>query len=122
MSFKKWAKNKRNVKRIGKAATFYLPSKKLNEVVREMIHDFFVKKYSAYTHESSDIKGYWTSDGNLIRDQHERYEISLGKEDLASLVDFLADLAEHTNEDSIYLTVGHESYLVSPQKNPRIDT
>lgn len=122
MSFKNWAKNKQNVEIIGKAATFYLPSKKLNEAVRDMIHDFFVKKYSAYTHESSDIKGYWTSDGSLIRDEHERYEISLAEEDLSSLVDFLADLAEHTKEDSIYLTVGHESYLVSSQKNQQRDT
>ena len=122
MSFKKWAKTKDNIKIIGKAATFYLPSKKLSDVVRTMIHDFFVKKYSAYTHESSDIKGYWTSGGNLIKDEHERYEISLGKEEMASLVDFLAELAEHTNEDSIYLTVGNESYLVSPQKNQRGDT
>lgn len=122
MSFKKWTKTNKNIKRIGKAATFYLPSRKLNDAVRSMIHDFFVEKYSAYTHESSDIKGYWTSGENLIKDEHERYEISLGKDNLASLIDFLSELADQTNEDAIYLTIGNESYLVSPRKNQHKDT
>jgi hypothetical protein len=123
MSFKKWTRDRPNVERIGKTAIFYLPSNKLNDGTRKMLHDFFVGKYNAYTHESSDIKGYWVSGGELIRDEHERYEISLmGKENFMALVDFLAELAQAVEEDSIYLAIGEESYLISPPKVPRKDT
>lgn len=116
MSFKKWAKKQPNVERIGKTAAFYLPSNKLTEATRKLLHDFFMGKYNAYTHESSDIKGYWVSAEKVVRDEHERYEISLvGKENLMMLVDFLADLAGEIKEDSIYLTVANESYLISPR-------
>lgn len=102
-----------NVQHIGKTAVFYIPSNKLSESTRKRLHDFFVMQYDAYTHESSDIKGYWVDKGEVVRDQHERYEISFGGNDkLDKLVNFLADICREVEEAAIYLTVDNESYLV----------
>lgn len=103
-----------NVKHVGKVAVFCLPTNKLEERVRNRIHDFLVSNYSAYTHESSEIEGYWAGRGNdLVRDAHERYEVSFnGDENFKRFVDFLSEICDMIKEDSIYLTVADESYLV----------
>ena len=104
-----------NIKHIGKVAVFCLPADKLNKKVRSKIHNFLVSNYSAYTHESSDIQGYWSGRGDLVRDAHERYEVSFnGNENFKKFVDFLSEVCEMISEDSIYLTVADESYLVMP--------
>lgn len=104
-----------NVKHVGKVAVFCLPADKLNEKVRSKIHDFLVRNYSAYTHESSKIEGYWAGRDNLVRDAHERYEVSFnGNENFKKFVDFLSEVCGDIGEDSIYLTVADESYLIMP--------
>lgn len=105
-----------NVEHIGKVAVFCIPATKLTEAVRVRIHDFLVANYSAYTHESSDIEGYWSGRGDLVRDIHERYEVSFnGNDNFKGFVDFISELCESISEDSIYLTVADESYLVRPR-------
>ena len=112
-SFKKWMLSRPNVKYVGKVAVFCLPAVKLSEEVRSKIHDFLVSNYSAYTHESSDIEGYWAGREDLVRDAHERYEVSFnGDENFKRFVNFLSEICGMIREDSIYLTVADESYLV----------
>lgn len=104
-----------NVEHVGKVAVFCLPADKLDVNVRKKIHDFLVTNYSAYTHESSDIEGYWAGKGDLVRDAHERYEVSFnGDDNFKKFVDFLSEICGLIREDSIYLTVADESYLVMP--------
>lgn len=113
VSFKKWMLSKANIEHVGKVAVFYVPTKKLTKKIREKIHDFLVSSYKAYTHESSEIDGYWSGRGDLVKDSHERYEVSFnGNENFKKFVNFLAEICENIKEDSIYLTVADESYLV----------
>lgn len=114
--FRKWMEEIPEAERIGKVAVFYIPSKKLNSSVRSMIHEFFVSRHKAYTHESGDIKGYWHDGDSLNRDAHDRYEISFdGEEKFREFVGFLSDLCRKIGEKSIYLTMADESYLIKPK-------
>jgi hypothetical protein len=116
MDFKRWMKDSGSAEHIGKVAVFYLPSEKLDEKTRSKIHDFFVSKHKAYTHESGDIKGYWHDGERLARDSHDRYEISFrGEGKLRELVGFLSGLCAEMNEKSIYMTLADESYLIRPK-------
>lgn len=117
---RKWMDGR--VEHIGRIAVFYLPSKKLNAEVRGDIHDFFVSRHGAYTHESGDIRGYWHDGRRLVDDSHERYEISFkGDEKFREFLGFLSELCSRVEEKSIYLTVGEESFLVRParRRSPR---
>jgi endonuclease I len=117
INFKKWIKQELNVKHIGKVATFYIPVKKLNKEVRGKIHDFFVNNYYAYTHETSKIHGFWSKDDEVIKDKHERYEVSFkGQNNLKKFVKFLSSICYIIKEHSIYLTIGEESFLIHPRK------
>jgi hypothetical protein len=104
-------------KHIGKVATFYIPVKKLSKKVRNKIHDFFVDHYYAYTHETSEISGFWSKDDEVIKDSHERYEVSFkGKNNLKKFIEFISSICYIIKEDSIYLTVCGESFLIYPRK------
>jgi hypothetical protein len=117
MNFKKWIEQVPYSKHIGEVAVFYIPVKKLKKEVRQKIHDFFVKNYCAYTHEISKIQGFWSKNNYLIKDKHERYEISFkGEENLKKFIKFLSGICYSIDEESIYLTVGSDSYLIKPRK------
>jgi hypothetical protein len=104
----------RHIKHIGKTAVFYVPAEKLNEKIRLKIHDFLVDNYNAYTHEVSEIKGYWSDKNELIKDEHERYEVSFsGDENLKNFIFFISEICNEAKEESIYLKIGEESYLVN---------
>lgn len=112
-----------NLEYIGHIATFYLPSKKLDNPEygldgrspREILHDFFVQNYNAYTHEISKIKGYWKREESIV-DEHERYEVSFkGRRRVRAFVGFLSELCALMKEESIYLTMGYKSWLVTPK-------
>lgn len=108
-----------NVIFIGQVAVFYIPASKLDLELnlgtpRQMLHEFFVKNYNAYTHEISKIQGFWTKKDILIVDEHERYEVSFdGKDKVREFVEFLSKICGIIGEDSIYLTMGNKSWLVT---------
>lgn len=104
-------KNK-NIEKIGVLVVFYIPSKKITKSIRQKIHDFFVSKHKAYTHECGDIIGYWSNDTSIVKDKHERYEISLKEKEISDLIVFIESLCEEIQEKCIYLTIKNESYLV----------
>ena len=108
---------------IGHVAVFYIPETKLDLVLedgrtaRSILHDFCVENYNAYTHEVSKIQGYWVNKDILVKDQHERFEISFeGKEKVKKFVAFLSELCKMIQEESIYLTMGYKSWLIVPSK------
>jgi hypothetical protein len=113
-----------NAMYIGQVAVFYVPKQKLDTAIkdgktaRQLLHDFFVDHYNAYTHEVSKIQGFWKTRNILMMDEHERYEVSFdGKQKVVEFVDFLADLCGLIQEESIYLTMGYKSWLVLPKNS-----
>ncbi|MBX7073453.1 MAG: hypothetical protein K1X71_09930 [Pirellulales bacterium] len=107
---------------IGKMTAFYIPSHKLDSPryfrensTRAHIHEFLIQHYKAYTQTPSPVKGYWiSSGGELTHDVTERFEVSFEAEsDFDKLIAFLAELCQALEEDTIYLTRGDESFLVS---------
>ena len=71
-----WMSKLKNVDHVGPFLVFYLPVSKLDKKSRSLVHDFFVENYNAYTHEISEINGYWVFKGELVEDKHERFEVS----------------------------------------------
>ena len=116
-SFDDWRAEKMEhpkLEHIGKMAVFYLPQRKLNKF-EDKIHEFLIANYGAYTHEESNIRGYWKQGKEIIKDKNERYEVSFaGKDRIPKLIDFLSELCGDMKEDAIYLTMGDRSYLVKP--------
>lgn len=106
---------------IGRVCTFYIPAAKLDDktyihaeyLPRDILHEYFVINHNAYTHEISNIKGYWKNREELVFDQHERYEVSFrGKKKVNEFISFLARFCYLIGEDCIYLTMGYKSWLV----------
>ena len=51
----------------------------------------------------------------MFKDKHERYEVSFkGEKKFKEFVLFLSELCNMTNEESIYMSIGEESYLIKP--------
>lgn len=122
MEFRRWMDSSAEAEHLGKVAVFYVPSKKVDRKIAREIHEFFVSKHKAYTHESGGIKGFWHDGERLTKDSHERYEISFkGRDKLLDLVDFLSRLCSKIGEDSIYMTMADDSYLIRPKsgRSPR---
>jgi len=116
MNFKKWILEQPNTSHIGEVAVFYVPSEKLTKTIRSKMHNFFVQNYDAYTHETSKIQGYWTKNNKILKDKHERYEVSFsGEDNLKKFISFLSNICEDVKEDCIYLSVGNDSYLINPK-------
>jgi hypothetical protein len=99
---------------IGRMAIFYLPTKK-SKSLKSKIHNFLIKNYGAYTHEPSNIRGFWKQGKEIIKDRNERYEVSFSdKNKIPKLIDFLSEICGEMKEEAIYLTMGDQSYLVKP--------
>lgn len=103
------------IKKIGKLVVFYIPTDKISDSVRKDIHDFFVLKHNAYTHESGEIIGYWRSECDVVKDKHDRYEISLKNNEIKDLIKFIEILCRKIEEKCIYVTIGINSYLIHPE-------
>jgi hypothetical protein len=110
---------------MGKTASFYVPSDKVNDSKygrngrkpSQMFEEFFVTHFGGFTHEQSQIKGRWVGDGGnkLFTDEHQRYEVAFAGHHKATLfLNFLSDMCGLMEEGSIYLTYGGQSWLVAP--------
>ncbi len=111
-----------NLTYIGHVAVFYVPSVKLDRPVgertpRQMIHEYIMSHYGAYTHQKSNIQGYWSNRKQVVKDENERFEVSFdGAEAVPPFIDFLASLCGLLKEECLYLTMGYKSYLISPKE------
>ncbi len=109
---------------LGREAEFVLPVTKLGLKfqgisVEEMVHDFLVRNFSkAFTVMKMESFGVWMN-GRLILeyDESKLYKVAfLGKELIAKLGGFLAQIAVKTNEECIYFKAGQYSSLIYPKK------
>jgi hypothetical protein len=111
-----WMSKLKNVDHVGPFLVFYLPVSKLDKKSRSLVHNFFVENYNAYTHEISEINGYWVFKGELVEDKHERFEVSFkGIENFKKFIDFLSFLCAEIKEESIYLAFENQSWLIKPK-------
>jgi hypothetical protein len=111
---------------IGQVAVFYLPIQKLHsnqhgmgdKTPKELIHEFLMDNYNAYTLETSNTEGFWRHNrkSRVFQDTNARYEVSfLGKDKVPRFVGFLSEMCGIMGEEAIYLTMGRKSYLVLPK-------
>ena len=112
---------------LGKVTIFYVPSHKLDDprffhgtqTARTSIHEYLMHRYRAYTQTPTPVKGFWVDQsGNLVHDVMERFEVSFGvEEEFDRLIEFLVELSERLQEESVYVTRGERSFLVSRNAN-----
>ena len=115
--------NSPHLLQLGKVTIFFVPSHKLDDArffhgahtARHLIHEFLVRRYRAYTHTPTPVKGFWIDpNGVLAHDVMDRFEVSFGSEDeLNCLSEFLVELCEQLEEEAIYMTRGERSFLIT---------
>ena len=123
----KWAPFRRKeyiIEDLGRPAIFLIPINKLQKkiegvTVRESLHQFLVKNFSAYTTSTVPGFGFWKNDKKLtIVDECCEYEVSfLGKNKIPVLLRKLAEITNATGEECIYVKAGQYSALVYPKKS-----
>jgi len=105
-----------------------VPAKKLEKKYQQgamlktaklIFHDFFIKNYNAYTVDVQEAQGFWRKnyDEEEIQDNSVRYEVSF-EDKVEEFIDFLSEICELIGEECIYLTMGPNSYLVTPSSTP----
>ncbi len=76
-----------------------------------------IKRYQGITKVTANVEGSYRLGDKLVKDAHIRYEVSFrGPDKVLEFVELLKELCRKLNEDSIYLTMGENSYLVRPSK------
>jgi hypothetical protein len=106
--------------RIGRTASFLVPSLKLKErgdkgaTLEDKLHRYLLETFGGYTAAAGNIFGYWKDkSGREFYGEHRRFEVGLLEEDrLAELKRFLAELAGEMGEQCIYLQAGEEALFV----------
>ena len=115
--------NIENLIYLGHMAVFYVPVQKLDclkygdgqKTPKELFHEFLMDNYNAYTLEISDTQGFWRHhcESEMFHDKNARYEVSFeGQDRIKGFVTFLSEMCKMLDEQAIYLTMGHKSYLV----------
>lgn len=119
-----------NLVYIGHMAVFYIPLTKLDDIAfgkngqtpRQIIADFLMEKYDAYTVIIANTQGFWRQhkQSRICMDLNALYEVSFeGNERVPEFVAFLSDICTLLQEDAIYLTMGYRSFLVTPKEGDR---
>lgn len=107
---------------LGRMAVFLLPSLQLKSrgadgtLLEERIHKFLLANFSAYTAQAGNIFGYWKDrQGRDVYGEHKVYKVSFeGKDRIAVLETFLAEIAVDMGEECIYLETGEDAWLIYP--------
>ena len=119
---------------LGRMAVFLVPASKMRKewaptegevtshtkvfgvTEEERLDRELIKRYQGVTKVTANVEGSYRLGGELIREDHIRYEVSfLGPDKVLEFVQLLKELCRKLNEDSIYLTMGENSYLVKPK-------
>ena len=122
---RKWVPQATYLVPLGRIAVFYVPARKMvdskfgrdGQTPTEIFDKFFLENFRGLTHEESQIRGEWISEDNqkVFTDRHQRYEVSFsGPAQGDQLLRFLAEMCDMLHEESIYLTIGSHSWLVTP--------
>lgn len=125
MSDNKWSEFERpeyRLQDLGRPAVFIIPTRALaqpmnEETLADNLNQFLVDNFGAYTAMTIPAFGIWRGPGgSLASDESRVYEVSFkGKENIPLLIKKLAQIAELTGEECIYLKAGQYSCLVSPR-------
>lgn len=125
MSDTKWSEFERpdyRLQDLGRPAVFIIPVRALaqsidGETLSENLNRFLVGNFGAYTVMTIPGFGIWKGPGGSpVSDESRIYEVSFkGKENIPLLMKKLAQIAELTGEECIYLKTGQYSCLVSPR-------
>lgn len=108
---------------LGTELQFLLPSLKIRQrgVSTRSIEDeidayLTMNGFSAYTAHTGNISGTWRDkDGRVIVGEHRLYAVAFkGKELLAKLEAYIAELAVKLGEECIYCKLGGKPYLIYP--------
>jgi len=99
---------------LGRMAVFLLPLKKLDKSIERRVEQFLLNEYGGFTARPIDSTGWWKgAHGELHYDVHREYKASfIGKERIAKLDQFLAELARDMDEECIYVETGEDAWLV----------
>ena len=107
---------------IGRPAVFLLPSDLMGVMIdgktcRELVESYMSSKFGGFTDEGAGHNGYWRNDlGKTYSGKFQRYRVSFkGKNLIPELQGFLAYLAKHLDQESIYLETGEDAWLVYPE-------
>lgn len=106
---------------IGDTCEFYIPSAKHN-IVENKLHSYFVDRHNAYSLELQEIKGFWRNNrfSELLEEKHVKYICGINHIELPNFVGFLSEMCMLLQEQAIYVTMGHKSWLVMPRRNNEI--
>jgi len=115
---------------LGRMAVFLLPSLKLKRTmkdgwtVEERIGKHLIDEYGGYTSSAGNTFGYWKDEaGEVGYSEHRVFTVSFeGKERIASLEQFLAEIAVELGEKCIYLETGEDSWLIYPVVQKWVET
>ena len=105
-----------NLRPIGRMAVFFIPAQKLADrpATQRWLESSLLSFYMGYTKMTQHIEGYYGIAHEIVKDEHIRYEVSFpGKKQISHFVGLIARLAKELDEESIYLTMGQHSYLVT---------
>lgn len=106
---------------LGQLAVFYVPVQKLDspefgkdgQAPRALFEEYLMKHFNAFTLTITNTQGFWREhqQSPIFREQNARYDVSF-EGDVEPFVMFLSEMCALLQEKSIYLTIGHESWLV----------
>ncbi len=106
---------------LGRMAIFLVPVSKMRagapaETEEDRLDRELMKRYQGVTKVTANVEGSYQLGGKLVREAHIRYEVSFqGADKVLEFVQLLKELCRKLNEESIYLTMGENSYLVKPK-------
>ena len=107
---------------LGRMAIFFVPVTKLKEFVsttqthEQAIDEALIQRFQGFTKMKMPWEGHYQMGSDVVQDEHVRYEVSFkGKEKVKEFVEFLKTVCRNLGEDSIYLTMGKNSFLIKPR-------
>lgn len=108
---------------LGRPAVFLIPSHKLRkeidgQTVEELLQDFLLKEFGAFTSSLIPSFGVWSAQGRKkpVTDECRQYEVSfVGIDKIRPLLQKLADICRTIQEDCLYFKAGEDTCLIRPQ-------
>lgn len=110
---------------LGRLGILLLPSLKMKSVssrgkTHEVeVHEFLIAHFSGYTLASGNIAGFWKdSQGRQHYGEHLEYRVGFQTEEkIPMLEEFIANLAEEIEEESIFWATGEDTWLIYRKGN-----
>jgi hypothetical protein len=102
---------------LGTEVSFLIPECKLShniiradyewENTRMYIQSFLSNKFGGYT-LNNNIFGFWKNCGDIMVE----FRVTISKDKLNELINFLQEIRKHIQEEAIYIKIGDQTYLI----------